>query len=210
MKSKINGVPVPTLKRLPLYLKIVKRMKSEGKAFVSCTDIAQECGSDAIQVRKDIASTGVVGQARVGFNVSQLIDTVENFLGWRNKNEAFLVGVGNLGTALLKYRQFKENGLNIVAAFETDNSKVGKKVDGVKVFNLTKLENLAERMHVQIGIIAVPGEYAQEIADRMIQGGIKALWVFSPVVLKVPDDVVVEYVLLSASLGVLTSKLNNQ
>ena len=210
MQEHLKTIPVPTLRRLPLYLKIAQQAKMEGKKVIACPEIAIQCNFDPIQVRKDIASTGIVGQARCGFVIDELIDAVEKFLGWRSENEAFLVGAGHLGTALMKYDKFKEHGLNIVAAFDTDKFKIGKKIGKISILALDKLTNLANRMHIPIGIIAVPVDFAQSVADIMVNAQIKALWNFSPTILKVPQDIIVENVSLISSLGVLTSKLKHQ
>lgn len=203
-------IPEPTLRRLPVYLKFLKHVHTEGAAHISCTDIAREFQSDPTQVRKDLASTGVVGTARIGFDIKALIDAIEIFLGWRNKNEAFLVGVGNLGRALLEYKQFQEYGFTIVAAFDADPAKIGQCIGGTEILPVERLEALAWRMHIQIGIITVPASSAQAVAERCVQGGITGIWNFSPAVLKVPRTIVIEYVLLSTSLAVLTSKLHGQ
>lgn len=206
MSENHNPIPVPTLRRLPMYLEIVKELKESGETAVSSTAIAKICGLESILVRKDIASTGIVGQARCGFEINQLIDSIETFLGWRKTNEAFLVGAGSLGTALLKYKKFDEHSLCIHAAFDIDPAKIGKKIAGIPVFALKKLPDLIKRMRAEIGIITVIPSEAQSVADIMVNAGIRALWNFAPVVLTVPEGVVVENVSLSASLGVLTSK----
>ena len=195
---------------MPLYLQIAQREQAQDKPYISCTRIAEECHLDAILVRKDIASTGVVGLARCGFNIDQLIDAIETFLGWQSENEAFLVGAGNLGSAITKYKQFRDHGLMIVAAFDIDEDKVGTSIETIPIFSMAKLPDLAKRMRVPIGIITVPTEVAQDVANMMVAAGFKALWNFSPIVLQAPAEIVVENVLLSASLGVLTSKLKQQ
>ncbi|MBU1044020.1 MAG: redox-sensing transcriptional repressor Rex [Candidatus Omnitrophica bacterium] len=210
MLKKIKSFSVPTLRRLPLYLKIARREQSAGKLIISCSDIARECRLDPILVRKDIASTGVVGQARCGFPIDKLIEAVEIFLGWRGGKDAFLVGVGHLGAALLKYEKFQEHGLMIIAAFDIDKQKTKQKIGNIPVFLISKLPDLAKRMRVPIGIITVNADTAQDIADIMVDAGIKAIWNFAPIVLKVPESILVENVSLSASLGVLTSQLNRQ
>lgn len=206
---KLKSTPEPTLRRLPLYLRYLKGIEQEGQ-YVSCTQIAKEFGFDPTQVRKDIAETGITGTARVGYPVKNLIITIEEFLGWNKQNEAFLVGVGNLGTALLKYRPFQEKyGLDIVAVFDDDKGKQGAYIGGKKVMPVDKLTDLAQRMHIPIGIVTVPPEYAQEVVDKMIDGGIKAIWNFSPVSVRVPEGIIVENARLSTSLAVLTSKLHH-
>lgn len=196
------------LRRLPVVLSHLKELRQEGVTTVTCTPISERLGCDATQIRKDLAACGAVGRPRTGYEVQSLIQLIERFLGWTNVSEAFLAGAGNLGSALLGFDKFRtQQGLNIVAAFDTDPEKLGTTIHGVRVLALDKLSGLARRMHVRIGILAVPERVAQSVADSMIAGGMRALWNFTPRALEVPDGVVLENADLSVSLGVLTAKL---
>ena len=157
--------------------------------------------------RKDLAATGVVGQARIGFAVGALVDAIEEFLGWRNRTDAFLIGAGNLGRALMGYKTFQSFGIHITAAFDQDPVMVGSEVAGVKILPVERLAGLLGRMRPAIGILTVPPEAAQSVADTLAANGIRGIWNFSPAVLRVPDGIVVENVLFSTSLAVLTNKL---
>lgn len=199
--------PEPTLRRLPSYHRFLKHLQKEGRGLVSCTHIAHDLDLDPTQVRKDLAYTGIVGKPKVGYEVPVLIAALESFLGWDNTTEAFLAGAGSLGTALLGYRGFREHGLDIIAAFDLDPAKIGESIHGKRVMPMQKLGDLARRMHVHLGIITTPAEGAQDAADLMAAGGIKAIWNFAPVSLKLPPGVIVENVQLSSSLAVLSSKL---
>ena len=205
--SDIKRVPEPAIRRLPLYRRMLLKLKANNRPVVSCTHIAEELHLLPIQVRKDIAMTGIVGKPRVGYEVDELINAIEEFLGWKNDNDAFLVGAGNLGSALLGYKGFRERGLNIVAAFDNDPAKVGKAIHGVEVLPLDHLDNLAQRMHVQIGVLTVDQIAAQDVANYMVLSGIRAIWNFTQVRLDVPRETILENVDLSASLAVLSSKL---
>jgi len=200
-------VSEPTLRRLPLYLHHLRELASEAPAFISCTDIGRHLNLDPTQVRKDLEVTGIVGKPRVGYIVAELIQKIEDFLGWNNLNEAFLVGAGNLGMALLGYDRLRHYGVSIIAAFDTDDAKVGTTIYGKQVLPLEKLSDLARRMHVQIGIITVPGAAAQSVADLMVKGGIRAIWNFAPVTLRVPEEIIVQNEELYYSLASLSSKL---
>jgi len=209
MVNKRKSASDSTLRRLPLYLYYLKSIAHENLKTISCTRISREFGFDPTQVRKDIAETGIVGIAKIGYKTGELIKKIESFLGWNKLNEAFLVGVGGLGKTLLGYRNFKtENGLDIVAGFDNDESKVGSYICHRRIFHITKLPELSKRMNIRIGIIAVPEKRAQEIAEIMVEAGIKGIWNFSLFPLKVPEDVIVENARLSTSLAVLTSRLN--
>ena len=204
-----DAAPRPTLRRLPAYYGLLKRHEV-GQETVSCTQIAAALHLDPTQVRKDLAVTGIVGRPRVGYRVAELLDAIETFFGWNNVTDAFLAGVGSLGSALLGYRGFTEYGLSIAAAFDTDPAKVGAIVHGVRVLHLDQLRKLAERMSIRIGIITVPAAAAQCVADLMVEGGIRGLWSFAPVTLEVPEHVIVEEERLSASLAVLSGKLRHR
>jgi redox-sensing transcriptional repressor len=200
-------VSEPTLKRLPLYHRFLKEWQAAGHETVSCTDIGQSLELDPTQVRKDLEAVGVAGRPRIGYVLANLTEGLEQFLGWNNVNDAFLVGAGSMGSALLGYRKFEQCGLKIVAAFDMDPSKVGTQIHGKHVLALEKLPNLAERMHILIGIITVPATEAQAVADLMVAGGIRAIWNFAPVRVRVPEDVIVHYEDLYCSLAALSQKL---
>jgi redox-sensing transcriptional repressor len=157
-------------------------------------------------VRKDLAVTGIVGKPKVGYPVEELLEAIEGFLSWNDHHSAFLVGVGGLGSALIGYPGFERYGFEIVAGFEVDAKKVGTALHGKRILDIDKLPGLAARMHVHIGIIAVPASAAQGIADLMIRGGIRAIWNFAPIGLKVPEGVVVHNEDLAASLAVFLQK----
>jgi redox-sensing transcriptional repressor len=210
MPDNTAAVPEPTLKRLPLYHRWVKQLEQQGRQSISCTDIGAELKLDPTQVRKDLESAGIGGRPRVGYSVRSVVNGIEQFLGWNLTNEAFLVGAGSLGSALLGYRKFEECGLKIVAAFDRDPSKVGGTIHGKHVLPLGKLSALARRMHVIIGIITVPPDAAQEIADLMAVGGIRAIWNFAPIQLRVPEGVIVHNEDLYVSLAALSQKLGRE
>lgn len=208
--DNLRPVPEPTLRRLPLYHRYVEGLKEEGQVSVSCTQIGAMLGLDPTQVRKDIEVTGIVGRPRVGYGVAELLKAIETFLGWDNISSAFLVGAGSLGSALLGYTKFQQYGLEIVAAFDSDPAKANKRIHDKVVLPLSKMADLAERMHVHIGIITVPAGAAQRVADLMVEGGIRAIWNFAPVRLQVPEKVIVHNEDLYCSLASLSQKLAQQ
>lgn len=206
-KQKTSGVPEPTLRRLPAYLNLIRRLSREEVTQISSTTIAKELKLDSTQVTKDIAFTGITGKTRVGFDIVDLIDAIEEFLGFRKTDQAFLVGTGKLGSALVGYSGFNIKGLKIIAAFDVDKDLVGTEIDGVQVLHYKKMKNLAERMHVSIGIITTPASKAQEVADAMVEAGISGIWNFTPSNIKVPDTVVVENSSIYPNLAVLFNKM---
>lgn len=193
-----------TLKRLPQYLRIIKQ--NSDLEFISSTFIACELNLNPIQVRKDLAlvckSEGKPGN---GFEVKKIIQEIEEFLGFNQVNNAILVGAGKLGQALLNYQGFSSN-LNIKMAFDVDE----KKCDDKKIFNLNKMNNLIQKEDIKIGIITVPKEVAQNVCDMMIETGIKAIWNFAPINLKVPEEISLKNEDLTASVLILLKDFNNK
>lgn len=207
-----NSSKLPSLasiKRMPMYLRVLKRM-SEDSEVASATKVAEELCLEPIVVRKDLELAGITGRPGVGYPILDLIGGIENLLGWNNLSDAVLVGCGSLGTALLGYQGFSGYGMNIVCAFDTDSYKVGTSIHGKKVMPLNKLASLVTRMHIQIGVISVPKEHAQAIADTMVRAGIRAIWNFAPVKLNVPESVVVQNEDLAEGLAALSVKLTHQ
>lgn len=202
-----KGVSVPTLRRLPLYLEVLKRLAEQNKPYVSCTQIADELKLVPIQVRKDLEVTSGGGKPKVGYSVPELLKAIEDYLGWNNTADALLVGAGNLGSALLGYQGFEMLGLNIVAAFDLDPRKIGTGVGDKKIMSLDRFEALAKRMKIHIGILTVPAGAAQATADLMLKSGIQAIWNFAPTRIKVPDGIIVQHENLASSLAVLSKKL---
>lgn len=199
--------PLPTIRRLPRYLQLLLTMQADGRESVSTTHIAEALGLEPIQVRKDLGYTGIVGKPKVGFDVAGLIERIEAYLGWNNTTDAFLIGAGHLGSALMGYEGFGRYGLNIIAAFDSDPTRVGTQVHGRSVFPMEKLRDLAVRMHITMAIMTVPRTVAQEVADELVDAGFQAIWNFTAAHLKVPAHVVVQNEDLSVGLAVLSVRL---
>ena len=175
---------------------------------MSSTAIAEDLHLNAVQVRKDLAViSSVAGKPKLGFELSELIADIDRFLGYDNVTEAVLVGAGGLGSALVGYEGFKNYGLNIVAAFDTDPSLIGTSVGGVKVFDAKELSKLVRRLNVLIGIVAVPRGAAQQVADELVEGGVRAIWNFAPVHLTLPENIAVKNEDMAASLAILSKRL---
>jgi redox-sensing transcriptional repressor len=206
-RPAVPPIPQPSLKRLPQYHHYLVDAEAKGTTRISCSAIGRDLGCVPVQVRKDLQYTGIIGKPKTGYSVSELILSIERFLGWNNVNEAFLVGVGNLGTALLGHERFSKFGLRIVAAFDTDPAKVGQWIHQKAVLPLDKLAGLAPRMSILLGIITTPAEAAQAVADEMVKGGIQAIWNFAPVKLKVPEPIIVHNEDLYSTLASLSWKL---
>jgi redox-sensing transcriptional repressor len=207
-QETVKPIPEPTLRRLPIYYQYLKKIQTGKKSdYVSSTQIGNDLNILPIQVRKDLEITEAVGRPKLGYEVNELITTIEGFLGWNNTTDGYLVGVGHLGSALLGYQGFREYGLNLIAAFDSDRAKVGTEIHGNRVLHVDKLPNMIKRMGIKIGVLTVPGQAAQELTDVMVKAGISAIWNFSPIKISVPSHVIVQHENLASSLVVLSKKL---
>lgn len=193
--------------RLLSYLRYMKQLPEDAPDNISSSMISAALGIYDVQVRKDLALVSDKGKPKIGYIRKELIQDIECFLGYDKFTEAAIVGVGNLGHALLSYENFEKYGLRIVAAFDTDPKLIGTTIGKTKVIDAEKISNLCERLGIRIGIITVPSQHAQDVCDRLVQGGVKAIWNFAPIDLQVPDDVIVKNEDLVASLAVLTRQL---
>ena len=208
IRKEADKVPEPTLRRLPWYLSNIKLMKDKGEQYVSSTQISQEINIDASQIAKDLSYVNISGRTRVGYNIDALIEVLESFLGFTNMHKAFLFGVGSLGAALLRDSGLHHFGLEIVAAFDVNPELVGKDLNGIPIYHSDDFEAKMKEYDVNIGVLTVPINIAQEITDKMVDGGIKAVWNFTPFRIRVPENIVVQNTSLYAHLAVMFNRLN--
>lgn len=201
-------VPEPTLRRLPWYLSNIKLMKQRGERYVSSTQISKEINIDASQIAKDLSFVKITGRTRVGYEVDALIAVLEDFLGFTRMHTAFLFGVGSLGAALLRDSGLSHFGLEIVAAFDVNPQLVGTTLNGIPIYHSDEFEQRVAEYGVNIGVLTVPIEIAQAITDKMVAGGIKAVWNFTPFRIRVPENIVVQNTSLYAHLALMFNRLN--
>lgn len=184
-----RGVPKPvdrtaaslaSLRRLPLYLDVCRQAEAEGQTIISGTTIAEHLGLEAIQVRKDLSLTGVLGRPRIGYNLRELIQCVESFLRWDVSHLAALVGVGRLGQAILGYRELRRYNCNVVFAFDNDPRKVGMEFDGVRVYDVALMAEMLRQQPVEIVLLATPDYVAQDVAAVAYNAGVRKFWNFTP------------------------------
>ena len=206
--KEADKVPEPTLRRLPWYLSNIKLMKEKGEQYVSSTQISKEINIDASQIAKDLSYVNISGRTRVGYNIDALIEVLESFLGFTNMHKAFLFGVGSLGAALLRDSGLHHFGLEIVAAFDVNPELVGKDLNGIPIFHSDDFEAKMKEYDVNIGVLTVPINIAQEITNKMVDGGIKAVWNLTPFRIRVPENIVVQNTSLYAHLAVMFNRLN--
>ena len=203
-----DKVPEPTLRRLPWYLSNAKLMRERGETYVSSTQISRQINIDASQVAKDLSYVKIAGRTRVGYDINVLIEVLENFLGFTQMHKAFLFGVGSLGGALLRDSGLHHFGLEIVGAFDINPDLVGTEITGIPIYHSDEFEQKMKETSVHIGVLSVPINIAQEITDKMVDGGIKAVWNFTPFRIRVPEEIVVQNTSLYAHLAVMFNRLN--
>lgn len=208
-ETVLNVIPLPTIRRFPAYLRVLKYFSGEGFEWISATKLAEDLKLKPIQVRKDMACTGVEGKPKVGFKVSDLILAIEHYLGWDDTTYAVLIGAGNLGSALIGYKGFTENGLRIIGVFDKDRRKVGKQIGGVVISSLDDLAETVEKLNIKIAIITVPAEAAQETAKLAVEAGIKGIWNFAPKSLNLLEDVIIQKTDLATSFAELSAKMKD-
>jgi redox-sensing transcriptional repressor len=198
------------LQRMPYYLQYLKARRVLGTEVVAAPAVAEAMGLNEVQVRKDFAAVSPTkGKPKTGFVVAELIANMENILGYHNTKDAVLVGAGSLGRALLSYHGFQNYGLNILAAFDVDDRIVGTQIDTKPVFPMSSLCEICERLHVQIGIITVPADEAQNVCESLVRCGIRAIWNFAPAHLAAPKGIFIKNENIAASLALLSSYLED-
>lgn len=206
--NNTDRIPEPALRRLPWYLAVVKMMKDRGEQYVSSTKIANEINENASQIAKDLSYVNISGRTKVGYEIEKLITVLEDFLGFNKMHKAFLFGAGSLGAALLSDKGLQHFGLEIVAAFDVNPKIVGSKIGEVPIFHTDVFKEKVKEYGVNIGILTVPINIAQKMSDRMIEGGIKAIWNFTPYKIIVPENIVIQNTSLYAHLALMFNRLN--
>lgn len=205
-----SGVSLAALQRLPTYLNYLKSLNGGSVEYISATTLASALDFGEVQVRKDLAAVSEDGKPKVGYPVTKLIYSIEEYLGYMQSNDAVIVGAGNLGRALLEYSGFKNYGLNILAAFDVDESLAGDTHTGKKILSLNKFDSFCREYNIRIGIITVPERAAQEICDMMVANKIEAIWNFAPTHLVVPSQVLVKNENMASSLAILSKHLKQK
>lgn len=197
-----------TLSRLPVYLSLLQEKEREGVEYISATTIANLLDLNHVQVRKDLSCASSAGRPKVGYETKVLINDLQNFLDYNNAKNAVIVGAGDLGKALLGYNGFTSYGLNIVAGFDTNPAICGTTIKGKPIYNVNQMDEIMKQQNIAIGIIATPAQFAQSTCDRLVKGGVKAIWNFAPTSLSAPKDIIVQNENMATSLAVLSNKLN--
>lgn len=193
-EPKSKHIPAATIKRLATYVQVLENLARDNVELVSSIPLAEACGVQASQVRKDLAYFGEFGIRGVGYHVDSLIQSITSSLGVDHEWPVILIGVGNLGKAMINHIGFHAHGFKIQAIFDCDPFKIGETVHGFEVHCTNEMKPIVERLKIDIAIITTPPERAQRACDHLVNAGITAILNFAPARIKVPDSVHVEYV----------------
>jgi len=204
-----NEISDLILRRFPKYIYVLRSLQRKGQEFTSASELSRFLDIHHTQIRKDLALTGVRGVPKRGHRVDSLLNACIEFLDWDNLADACLVGVGNMGNALLNYEGFAKAGLQIVVAFDNDPEKIDKRINNIKVYPIEKMKDVIDILEVKIAILTTPAKNSQKLANEMIEAGIKGIWNFTPKKLNVPENVIVEDMDIYPALAALLGKVRN-
>lgn len=200
-------LPEPTIRRLPWYLAYLDILRATGTETVSSTQISKALNVDSSQIAKDLSFLNIKGKTRIGYDVETLADTLTEFLGFKKIHNAFIIGVGSLGAALIHDTGLSNYGLHIVAGFDTNPDIIGTKICEVPVYDVNQMKFYQNELNASIGILAVPADQAQNAADYMVAAGIKAIWNFTPYRIRVRDGIVMTNTSIYAHLALIYNRL---
>jgi redox-sensing transcriptional repressor len=201
-------IPNPAVRRLSLYLRQLEAFRRKDRRTISSKQLGESLRLTDAQVRKDLAYFGQFGHPGIGYRVDDLIARVKHILGTDKTWDVILVGAGNLGRALAAYKGFDIKGFRIAAVFDNDPTKIGKRFGAFAIQTIDEMKPTVQRLGVRLAILAVPSEVAQDVADRVIEAGVRGILNFAPVSLNVPQDVAMNAVDLAVQLEQLSFQVN--
>lgn len=196
-------IPQVTAKRLPLYYRYLEKLHAIGKQRVSSAQLSEALQIDPATIRRDFSYLGELGKKGYGYNVNYLLQFLRDFLKQDEVTNVVLVGVGHLGTALLRYNFYRSHNTKIVAGFDIDSNKVGKEIDGIPIFSINRFAEVKELHNVEVAILTVPANAAQQVTDRIVAAGIRGILNFTPARLTAPPNVRIHHIDLTTELQTL-------
>ena len=208
--EQTGRIPEAVIRRLPRYYRYLEELERRGEIRISSSKMSEEIGFNASQIRRDLNCFGGFGQQGYGYSVDKLKREIAHILGLDRQYNMVLAGAGNIGQALLRYANFAERGYNIVGIFDVAPGLIGTVMDGVPILPMGELERFVKEKNVDIGVICTPMEAAQEVASRMARAGIRGIWNFAPIDVRVGEKVAVENVHLNDGLYVLSFRMGTQ
>lgn len=208
--NSVKRIADSTVRRLSIYLRFLEDSSQRGLRTVSSKELAAHGGTTSAQVRKDLSFFGSFGKRGLGYSVPELTSSLREILGLGRQWNVVIVGAGKIGTALAQYHGFRPRGFNVVAVYDADARKVGSKWDGLVVRDIARIEEDVPILHPEIAVLAVPGDVAQGVVDRLVRVGIRAVLNFAPVPLQVPTNVALRSVNMALELEGLSFELTQQ
>ena len=198
------------MRRLSAYLRFLEDFEGRGLTTISSEELAKRGGTTSAQVRKDLSFFGSFGKRGLGYSVPELLTALREILGLGREWRVIIVGAGKIGAALAQYRGFRQRGYNIIAVYDANRDKIGRSLEGIEIRDMARFESDVAAERPEIAVIAIPGEEAQAVLDRIVRTGIKAVLNFAPVQLHAPADVTVKSVNMAMELEGLSFALTNR
>jgi len=187
-------IPKIIIGRLPLYLRVLRRLKNEGEVYASSQELGEMLDISGAQIRKDLSHFGELGKRGTGYEIEFLIEKIKQILNINQVWNIAVVGIGDVGHALARYNGFVNRGFKVTAIFDSNEKKVGTEVQGLVIRDIKDLKDVIHKEEIKIAAVATPASAAQSVTDSLVENGIKAILNYAPIYLKVPDDVLVEYI----------------
>lgn len=206
----VKRIADSTVRRLSAYLRFLEDFENRGLTTISSEELARRGGTTSAQVRKDLSFFGSFGKRGLGYSVPELAGRLREILGLGREWRVVIVGAGKIGAALAQYRGFRQRGFNILAAYDINPEKLGKRLEGIEVRDIEQLEHDIQREKPDIVVLTVPGDQAQRMVDRVVKAGVKAILNFAPTQLQAPPDVTVKTVNMAMELEGLSFALTNR
>ena len=211
MKTKENKIPEATIKRLSTYVNYLGRLGTDSNPVISSEMLGESCQVSPAQIRKDLSYFGEFGVRGVGYDTKKLEAEIKDILGINHSWPTTVVGVGKLGQALLNFDFFRKHGFRIIVAFDSDPRKIGTKIaDDIAILPTNEIESIVDEKKISIGIITTPADWAQDVADKLVAGGIKGILNFAPIKVKVPEPITLRNVSITSELDNLAYLLTQK
>lgn len=202
--GKYDNISMAVIRRLPKYYRYINELIEKEVTRISSYELSKVTGFTASQIRQDLNNFGGFGQQGYGYNLEVLKEELRKILGLEDEYKSIIIGAGNLGQAIANYRNFEVSGFKTVAIFEKNPKLIGLKIRDIEVLDIDDMDRVSKKHDIDIAIITTPKEQAQAVTDLVIKNGIRAIWNFAPVDLRVDEDVIVENVDLNESLHTLS------
>jgi len=208
MDKELNSIPDIIISRLPVYYQHLKILQSSAKKYISSEELADLTGFSSSLIRKDLSYFGTFGRKSYGYDIYCLFQQISIIMGFNYKKKVIIVGAGHLGQALAYNKGYTERGYELIAIFDKNPKLIDLVINDIEIQSINNLEKFMENNQVDVAALTVPGAAAQKITDRLTAAGIKAIWDFTEVPLKVPDDVLLEEQLINEGLCKLSVRMN--